>query len=68
MSVHVSVVQLLPSLALSQRVEFATHPGANTGVPATTALVAKAVLFPVLESPGFDIAILKVTDDPAAAG
>ncbi len=65
--VHPVVVQLVPFCALSQSVAPATHPGVNVGDPHTTALIAKATLFVILESPGFDIVPVKVTELPLAA-
>ncbi len=61
------VVQLVPFPARSQRVMPATHPGLYAGAPPTTALIAKALLFVRLESPGFDIFTLNVTLLPLAA-
>ena len=66
--VHPVVVQFFPPSALLQNHAPVTPPGAIVGAAATTALVAKAVLFPVFESPGLDIERLNVTLVPPAAG
>lgn len=62
------VVQFFPPSALLQNLGPVTPPGATAGAAATTALVAKAVLFPVFESQGLDIERLNVTLVPPAAG
>ena len=59
-------VQFVPFPALSQSVAPATHHGLKL-TPHTTALVAKAVLFVVLESPALLITPVKVTLVPLAA-
>ena len=64
---HVVIVQpvalqFFPPSALLQNRGPVTPPGAIVGAGATTELVAKAVLFAVLESPGLEIARVKVTD------
>lgn len=66
--VHPVVVQFFPPSALLQNLGPVTQPGAIVGAPETTALVAKAVLFPVLLSLGLEIERLKVTLVHAAAG
>ena len=66
--VHPLVLQFLLPSALSQRLAPVTHPGEYAIVADTTALVAKAVLLVVLESPGLEIDTLNVTFVPPAAG
>lgn len=62
------VLQFFPPSAFTQNHAPVTHPGAIVGAPVTTALVAKAVLFVVFESPGLEIERLNVTLVPPAAG
>ena len=64
--VHPVALQFFPPSALLQNLGPVTPPGAIVGAAATTALVAKAVLFPVLESLGLDIERLNVTLVPPA--
>lgn len=66
--VHPVVVQFFQPSAFVQNQAQVTHPGAIIGAPPTTALVAKAVLFPVFQSLAFVSDTLKVTELPLAAG
>ncbi len=66
--VQLATVQFFGPFAFTQNVIPVTQPGAKARVDATTAFDAKAVLLLVLESPGLDIATLKVTLLPPAAG
>lgn len=65
--VHPVVVQFVPPSALSQRFSPVTHPGSFGAGHPTTAFIANAVLFVVLESHGFVIRTLNVTLVPLAA-
>lgn len=60
-------VQLVPIFDLSQRFSPVTHPGSLAGAHPTTAFVANAVLFVVLESDRLEKATLNVTLVPLAA-
>ncbi len=60
-------MQFVPVFARSQRFSPVIPPGSLAGAHPTTALVAKAVLLVILESPGFEIATLNVTFVPLAA-
>ena len=66
--VHHAVLQFLLPFAFTQNVIPATQPGAYVRVAVTTAFVAKAVLLPVLASPGLEIETLKVTFPHPEAG
>lgn len=57
--VHPAVIQFFGPLAFAQKVIPVTPPGANARVAVTTEFDTFALLFVVLESPGFDIATLK---------
>lgn len=65
--VHHEVVQLVPLLALSQRIGLATHPGLIVGFADTTALLAKAELFEMTRSPELLMIPVNVTVVPLAA-
>lgn len=61
------MVQLVPLFAISQRFSPVIPPGSFAGDHPTTAFVAKAVLFALLESVAFTIFPENVSDCPLAA-
>ncbi len=65
--VHPVAIQFVPVFARSQRFSHVIPPGSLAGAHPTTALIANAVLLPILESHGLEIETLNVTLVPLAA-